>query len=58
MVEAVEYPSFLLHIHIIYIESVSAHSYAVDVDRHMGAPLHCYTAGQVDPDLGNLGMVS
>ena len=24
----------------------------------MGAPLHCYTAGhQVDPDLGNVGMV-
>ena len=27
------------------------------VDRHIGAPLHCHTAGQVDPDLGNLGMV-
>ncbi len=55
MVDAVEYPSFLLQIHIVYIESVSAHSYALD--RHMGAPLHCYTADQVDPDLGNLGMV-
>jgi hypothetical protein len=30
------------HIHIRYIKSVWAPSYAVD--RHMGAPLHCYTA--------------
>jgi hypothetical protein len=28
------------------------------VDRHMGAPWHCYTANQqVDPDLGYLWMV-
>ena len=45
MVEAVQYHC---------IESVWAHSYAMDM--HMGAPLHCYTAGQVDPDLGNLGI--
>ncbi len=53
MVEAVEYPSFLLHIHIVYIESVSAHSYAVDVDRHMGAFLHCNTCLD-DLGYGNL----
>jgi uncharacterized membrane protein len=55
MVEAVQFHSLLLHIHIVYLESVGAHSYAVD--RHMSTPLHCYTAGQVNPDLGNLGMV-
>jgi hypothetical protein len=56
MVEAVQLHSLLLHIHIVYMESVWACSYAVD--RHMGAPLHCYTAGhQVGPDLGNVGMM-
>ncbi len=57
MVEAVEYPSFLLQIHIVYMKSILACSYAADVDRHLGAHSHCYTIGQVDPDLGNLGMV-
>jgi hypothetical protein len=56
IVESVQLHSLYLHICIVYIESVWACSYAVD--RHMGAPLHCYTAGhQVDPDLGNVGMV-
>jgi hypothetical protein len=40
------------HIHIWFMKSVWAPSYAVD--RHMGAPLHCYT-GKVGPDFGNLG---
>ncbi len=45
-------PLFASHIHIGYTESVWAPSYAVD--RHMDAPLYCYT-GKVDPDFGNLG---
>jgi hypothetical protein len=48
-------PLTFCHKHIVYLEIVWAHSYAVD--RHMGAPLQCYTAGQVDPDLSILGMV-
>ncbi len=45
-------PLFASHIHIRYVQSVWAPSYAVD--RHMGAPLHCYI-GKVSPDFGNLG---
>ncbi len=45
-------PLFASHIHIRYTKSVWAPSYAVD--RHMGAPLHCYT-GKDGPDFGNLG---
>ncbi len=45
-------PLFASHIHIGYIKSVWAPSYAVD--RHIGVPLHSYTA-KVGPDFGNLG---
>jgi hypothetical protein len=56
MVESVQYHSLLRHIQIVYIECVCTHLYAVN--RHMGAPLHFYTtAGQVDPELGYLGVV-
>jgi hypothetical protein len=41
-------------IHIVDLESVWAHSFAVG--RHMGATLHCYT-GQVGPDLSDLMML-
>ena len=37
------------HLHILYMDSIWACSYAVD--RHMGSPLHCYTAGQLDPEI-------
>jgi hypothetical protein len=44
-------PLFASHIHIGYMKCVWAPSYAVD--RHMDAPLHCYTR-KVGPYLGKL----
>jgi hypothetical protein len=61
MVEAVDYCSSLLHIHIVYIKSVWAYSYAVDMQ--MSAFLHCYTITllvkltQIWVIWGSLGMV-
>ncbi len=43
------------HIRVWYIETVWTPLYAVD--RHVGAPLHSFIDQQVNPDLGNLGMV-